>query len=246
VTEEQLLRTFASSAANAVAIHRSVAANRLRSAMNASEAERRRWARELHDQTLQGLGGLRVLLTTAQRRNDAIANEPAIKQAIDDIELEIDNLRAIICDLRPSLLDDLGLLAAIDALIERRGAAGLEIVNEVALDDADALDPGVAATIYRLLQEALANVAKHAHANSVRVAAQIVDDNILIEVRDDGIGFDVDAPTSGFGLAGMRERAHLAGGSLEVESAQTGTALRACLPVSDRAADRSGADQVAS
>jgi two-component system, NarL family, sensor histidine kinase DevS len=95
---EQLLRTLASSAANAVAIHRSVEADRLRSAMSASDAER--WARALRDQTLQALGGLRVLLASARRRNEAIANEPAIGQAIQDIELEIDNLRAIINELR--------------------------------------------------------------------------------------------------------------------------------------------------
>jgi signal transduction histidine kinase len=244
--DEQLLRTFASSAANAVAIHRSVEADRLRSAVTASDAERRRWARELHDQTLQALGGLRVLLASAQRRNQAIANEPAVKQAIEDIELETDNLRAIINDLRPSLLDDLGLLPAIDALVERRRAEGLEIVSEVVLDDADTLDPALATTIYRLLQEALTNVAKHARARSVHVAAHMVDDNIMVDVTDDGAGFDAHAETSGFGLAGMRERVYLAGGRIDVESGETGTAVRACLPASDRTASRSGADQVAS
>jgi two-component system, NarL family, sensor histidine kinase DevS len=244
--DEQLLRTFASSAANAVAIHRSVEADRLRSAVTASDTERRRWARELHDQTLQALGGLRVLLATAQRRNEAIANEPAVKQAIEDIELETDNLRAIINDLRPSLLDDLGLVPAIDALVERRRAQGLEIVADVVVDNADALDPALATTIYRLLQEALTNVAKHARASSVRVAVRTVDDSIMVEVRDDGVGFPADAETSGFGLAGMRERVYLAGGTIEVESGETGTAIRACLPVPDQAESRSGADQVAS
>jgi signal transduction histidine kinase len=244
--DEQLLRTFASSAANAVAIHRSVEADRLRSAVSASDAERRRWARELHDQTLQALGGLRVLLASAQRRNEAIANEPAVTQAIEDIELETDNLRAIINDLRPSLLDDLGLLPAIDALVERRRAEGLEIVSEVVLDDADALDPALATTIYRLLQEALTNVAKHARARSVRVAAHTVGDHIEVDVRDDGVGFDVDADASGFGLAGMRERVYLAGGRIEMESGETGTAIRASLPMPDAIACRSGTDQVAS
>jgi len=245
--DEQLLRTFASSAANAVALHRSVEADRLRTAMSASDAERRRWARELHDQTLQALGGLRVLLASAQRRNEAIAKEPAITQAIEDIELETDNLRAIINDLRPSLLDDLGLLPAIEALIERRRAAGLDVINDVELDDADPLDPAVATAVYRLVQEALANVAKHARAGSARVAARVVDDNVLIEVRDDGVGFDADAQTSGFGLAGMRERVYLAGGRIDVESGETGTIVRACLPVpADRTVKGSGADQVAS
>ncbi|MGZ4187619.1 MAG: GAF domain-containing protein [Solirubrobacteraceae bacterium] len=243
---EQLLRTLASSAANAVVIHRGVEADRLRSAISASDAERRRWARALRDQTLQALGGLRVLLASAQRRNEAIANEPAIQQAIGDIELETDKLRAIINDLGPSLLDDLGLLPAIDILMERCRTQGLEIVNEVVLDDPDSLDPQLASTLYRLMQEALTNVAKHARASTVWVAAHIVGDNILIEVRDDGVGFDPDAQTSGFGLSAMRERVYLAQGTIEVQSGDTGTAIQVCLPMSCRTVDRSGADQVAS
>ena len=131
--DEQLMRTFAASAANAVALNRSVEADRLRSAITAADAERGRWARELHDQTLQSLGGLRVLLASAARRGDATANEHAMRQAIEDIELEIDNLRAIITDLRPSLLDDLGLLPAIEALVDRRRKSGLQITTEFAL-----------------------------------------------------------------------------------------------------------------
>jgi signal transduction histidine kinase len=244
--DEQLLRTFASSAANAVTIHRSVEADRLRSAITAADAERRRWARELHDQTLQALGGLRVLLASAQRRNQAIANEPAIRQAIEDLELETDNLRAIINDLRPSLLDDLGLVPAIEALLERRRAAGLEISSKVELENVEALDPELETTIYRVLQEALTNVAKHARGSSVRVAAGVTENEVVLEVQDDGVGFDTDARTSGFGLAGMRERVYLAGGRIEVESGEAGTTVQAHLPLSRVASSRSGADQVAS
>lgn len=244
-SDEQLLRTFASSAANAVALHRSVEADRLRSAITAADSERRRWARELHDQTLQALGGLRVLLASAGRRNQAIANEPAIRQAIEDIELETENLRAIINDLRPSLLDDLGLLPAIDALLERRRAAGLEINSEVALD-LEAPDPELETTIYRLLQEALTNVVKHARATAVRVAARVSDGDVVLEVQDNGVGFDPDEHAPGFGLGGMRERVYLAGGRLEIHSDASGTTVRARLPVPGRSASSSGADQMAS
>ncbi len=230
--DEQLLRTFASSAANAVVIHRSVEADRLRATITAADAERARWARELHDQTLQALGGLRVLLASAQRRNPTLAEEPAIGQAIEDIELETDNLRAIISDLRPSLLDDLGLGPAIEALLERRRVAGLEIAAELSLGDVEALAPELETTVYRLLQEALTNVVKHAHATSARVLVRVTDSDVLVEVQDDGEGFDPDAQTSGFGLAGMRERVYLAGGSLDVGSGPAGTAVRVHLPVS--------------
>ena len=245
--DEALLRTFASSAANAVVIHRSVEADRLRAAITAADAERARWARELHDQTLQALGGLRVLLASAQRRNPAIAGEPAISQAIEDIELETDNLRAIITDLRPSLLDDLGLGPAIEALLERRRLTGLEIAADVSLEDGGGLDPELETTVYRLLQEALTNIVKHAQATSVRVTVRVTGGDVLVEIDDDGDGFDPSAQTSGFGLAGMNERVYLAGGTLDVESSQGGTTIRARLPVSaDGAGGRSDADQMAS
>jgi signal transduction histidine kinase len=233
--DEQLLRTFAASAANAVTIRRSVEADRLRSAIAAADAERNRWARELHDQTLQALGGLRVLLASAQRRNDALANEPAIGQAIEDIELEIENLRAIITDLRPSLLDDLGLLPAIKALVDRRREGGLEIASELVLPDSErggeGLAPELETTVYRLVQEALTNVVKHAQASTARVKVGIADGEVIVEVKDDGVGFDPGAQTAGFGLAGMNERVYLAGGTLELTSDPTGSLLRARLPV---------------
>jgi len=234
--DEQLLRTFAASAANAVALSRSVAAERLRSAIEAADAERRRWARELHDQTLQALGGLRVLLASALRRDDAGGNTDAMRQAIEGIELEIENLRAIITDLRPSLLDDLGLVPAIEALVERRQRAGLDITAEFSLPQGvTGIAPELETTIYRLLQEGLTNVVKHAEADVVRVRLQRVGAQVLVEVQDNGRGFDISASTDGFGLPGLRERVYLAGGTLELESGPHGTLVRAVLPA--RAAD---------
>jgi signal transduction histidine kinase len=230
--DEQLLRTFAASAANAVAINHSVRAERLHSALAAAEAERGRWARELHDQTLQSLGGLRVALSSAIARGDAARKDLAIRQAIEDIELEIDNLRGIISDLRPSLLDDLGLRAAIEALLDRRRDAGLQITSQVALPDGglgDERERDLETTVYRVVQEALNNVVKHARADSARVSIRAADEVLEIEVEDDGVGFDVDMATGGFGLAGMRERISLAGGTLEIRSGDGGTSLRARL-----------------
>jgi signal transduction histidine kinase len=250
-TDEQLLRTFAASAANAVALSRSVAAERLRSAIEAADAERRRWARELHDQTLQSLGGLRVLLAASLRRNDSEGNAEAMRQAIKDIELEIENLRAIITDLRPSLLDDLGLVPAIEALLERRRQSGLEITSEFSLPAArlsvTGLAPELETAIYRLVQETLTNVVKHARAQAVRVCIQAAGGDVLVEVQDNGHGFDTTARTDGFGLAGIRERVYLAGGTLELESGKQGTLVRAKLPAgaTDERPD-SVPDQIAS
>jgi signal transduction histidine kinase len=232
--DERLLRTFAATAANAVMVARGVEAGRLQSAIAAAEAERGRWARELHDQTLQSLGGLRVVLATALRRSTTGGTEELLRQAIDDIELEIANLRTMISDLRPSMLDDIGLLPALEALLKRRGSDDLEIVSELDLPDPEqggtGLDADLETTIYRLVQEALTNVVRHADAGSVRVAVTAEHDQVTVEVHDDGVGFDVSARSSGFGLTGMRERAYLTGGAFSVESGDSGTVLRARLP----------------
>jgi signal transduction histidine kinase len=250
--DEQLLRTFAASAAQAVALNQSVEADRLRSTIAAADAERGRWARELHDQTLQALGGLRVGLASIVGRGDVDTKDAAVRQAIEDVELEIANLRGIISDLRPSLLDDLGLLPAIEALLDRRREAGLKVISDLALPSSPSgdsgLDPQLETTVYRLVQEALTNVVKHASASTVQVSVRLTGAEVTIEVRDDGVGFDPQTRTAGFGLAGMRERAYLAGGTLALEPAEPGTVLRAWLPVGTArgAMPRSGLDQVAS
>ena len=238
VADEELLRTFASSAANAVAIKRSVESERLRTAIAAADAERSRWARELHDQTLQALGALRVLLVSA-RKNLAGDGTSDIDQAIEDVEVEIDNLRGIITDLRPSVLDDLGLLAAIEALLERRRDTGLEIDGELITRadlDGIALDPELETSMYRFVQEALTNVVKHAAASVVRVSLRTDGGDLVAEIVDDGVGFDTDRTSSGFGLTGMRERIYLAGGDLVIESEPgRGTKVAARIPMTPTA-----------
>ena len=232
--DEQLLQTFAASAANAAAIARSVEADRLRSSMAAADAERGRWARELHDETLQIFGGLRVLLSGSLRRADPTRYEAAMRDAIEGVEQGIEGLRAIIADLRPAALDEIGLKPAIEALLERRGHGGLEIVPRLQLPDPrdgqQALDPELETTIYRLVQEALTNTAKHADASTVNVEVIVSDELVSVEIGDNGGGFDVRVTTEGFGLAGMRERVNLAGGTLEIESSEQGTRLRSRLP----------------
>jgi len=232
--DEQLLRMFAATAANAVAMAQSVEADRLRSALAAADEERRRFARELHDETLQGLGALKVLLSSVLQRDDPEQNEAVMREAVDEIETAIGNLRGIISDLRPAALDDLGLRAALRALIERREQDDLEITSELLLPDARAGEARLSAeletTVYRLVQEALTNIVKHARAHHVRVMVIAKDGEVNVEVRDDGAGFEVDGPTAGFGLTGIRERVYLAGGRLEIESGRAGTVLRGQLP----------------
>jgi signal transduction histidine kinase len=237
--DEEMLRTFAASAATAVALAQSVQADRLRSSLAAADAERRRWARELHDETLQSLGGLRIRLSSALRRDDLPVAQSALRDALVDIELEIANLRAIITELRPAALDELGLLAAIEGLLDRhREENGFEIDAELLLPSPAAgekrLEEELETAVYRLIQEALTNVVKHAHASRVRVAVAESQDELRIEVHDDGSGFAVETTGTGFGLAGMRERVSLAGGTLSVSSDERGTLVSAQLPARDR------------
>ena len=235
--DEQILRTFAASAATAVALAQSVQADRLRSSLAAAEAERRRWARELHDETLQGLGGLRLLLASALRLDDLQRAQGVVREAVEHIEREIGNLRAIITELRPAALDELGLRTAIEALLDRhREQSGFEVDSDLSppAEDEERLDEDLETTVYRLVQEALTNAAKHARANRVRVAVGESDGELLIEVQDDGAGFDAGSVSHGFGLAGMRERVSLAGGALELESGAGGTLVRARLPARRR------------
>jgi signal transduction histidine kinase len=241
--DEELLSRFAASASAAVAMAQGVESERLRSLMAAGDAERTRWARELHDETLQGLGAIRLVLAAARRRGDATRTALAVDEAIDYIEQEIDNLHAIISDLRPAALDELGLRPALEALLERRSDHGaLRIASVLVLPDPQAgeprLEPAIESTVYRVVQEALTNIVKHADARSVRVAVTASAGAVSIEVQDDGVGFAPGASGSGFGLAGIRERVQLAGGTVRIESGEGGTRVRAALPAHARS--RSG------
>jgi signal transduction histidine kinase len=243
--DETLLQAFATSAATAVATAQSAATERQRQRLAAAEGERQRWARELHDDTLQSLSAVRIGLSTARRseHDDGLTN--AIGQAVEQLEEAIYNLRALITDLRPAALDELGVSAAIEALAERAGRHGIEVdVNiELASDghQSPRLVDELEIAVYRVVQEALTNAAKHGQAK--RAVVEIREDAAAVQVlvRDDGGGFDPRTPTAGFGLLGMRERIALLDGELEVDSRPSaGTTVRASIPVKRRgaAADR--------
>jgi len=241
--DEVVLRLFATSAATAVAMAQSVQAERLRITQAAADAERTRWARELHDETLQGLGGLRVLLSSALKRDDPQGSRDAMREAVQRLEQDIESLRAIITDLRPAALDELGLVAAIEALVDRhraQSAMSVECRLDLAVrSDGARLDGELETAVYRLVQEALTNVARHSGARSVVVAVTERDGELLVDVTDDGRGFDAGVRSAGYGLAGIRERVTLAGGTVEILSDEHGTRLMARLPA--RTAAETGA-----
>jgi signal transduction histidine kinase len=232
--DEQLLEAFAAQAATAVATAKSVEADRRRRSLAATEAERHRWARELHDETLQALGGLRVLLSSAARLHDPDAMRTAMREAAETLTGDIESLRSLIAELRPPALDQLGLAPALNSLAQRTSAVSeLEVRTDVELPQDRRLTPELETTVYRVVQESLTNVVKHARAAAVDLAVRCDGAQIEISVSDDGIGFNPDgAVVAGFGVIGMRERVELAGGELSVvRGPQTGTVVRARLPL---------------
>lgn len=234
--DESLLMGFAASAAMSINAAQSIAEERLRESIDVTERERARWARELHDETLQGLGALRVRLSASLRLGHTEMGD-AVATAVSQIEDEIANLRSLITELRPAALDELGLGAAIEGLADNHAATtGLDTHVELALPRRDGeverLDRELESGVYRLVQEALTNVAKHAQAESVWIEVAQDSETISIGVRDDGVGFDMDDRPTGFGLVGMRERVALAGGSLTIVSTPgVGTELRGRIPI---------------
>jgi signal transduction histidine kinase len=228
--DEQVMRTFAASAATAVATTKTVEADRLRDSIAAAESERRRWARELHDETLQALGGLQVLLKSAARSPDAEVLRDAMTEAAEHVSREIENLRSIITELRPAALDDLGLVPALTTLVKRVASdSGLEVETVISIDGR--LDGELETVAYRVVQEALSNVVKHAQATRVAVSVAESGDELLLAIADDGSGFEQDAASNGFGLLGMRERVDLAGGRLTISAADPGTRVDVALPL---------------
>jgi signal transduction histidine kinase len=233
--DERLLRSFAASAATAVATAKSVEAVRLRHSIEAAEQERKRWARELHDETLQAFGGLRMLHSTALRR--AVGEDDlraAVQEGIELIDSEIDNLSAMIAELRPAALDEIGLVPALSNLAERKGREGglkIDVLARVEAGD-PRLSPETESLLYRLVQEALNNIVKHAGATRAEAVLEREGGVVEVTVRDDGRGFDPGAANGGFGLLGMRERVELAGGELRIEAAPGhGTIVSATIPV---------------
>jgi signal transduction histidine kinase len=235
--DERLLEAFAASAATAVATAQSVASERQRQRLAAAEAERQRWARELHDDTLQSLSALRVGLSTAKRSGKPKTLELAVANAIDHLEEGITNLRALITDLRPASLDELGAAAAIQALGERAERHGIEVDMNIDLAYEEGRErerhtPELETALYRIVQEALTNAAKHGKAKRAVIEVHEDDAEIRMSVRDDGSGFDPSEHFDGFGLLGMHERVHLLEGVLKIDSAPNkGTTIAARFPV---------------
>ena len=190
----------------------------------AQEDERRRISREMHDRFGEQLTALARRVGMLKESCGSSAELRASVDAIESVSQELDRaVEHLVWELRPTALDDLGLRAALENYVRdwtKRLGISAELHTFGLLDDR--LPSDVETALYRIAQEALTNIAKHAQASNVDVILERRDDHVILIVEDDGVGFDaaeVESEGQGFGLPGMHERAALVGATLEIESA---------------------------
>jgi len=206
--------------------------------ISAQEDERKRIARELHDETSQTLSALAMGLETTYASAQTEAMRARLGDAKGLTRRAIDELHRLIYDLRPSILDDLGLLPAIRWFAERTlKPLGISVRLECT-DIEDRFRPEFEIAVFRVVQEAITNIAKHAAAETVLVECELDGRDLVIDIEDDGRGFDPAAVATspdtqrGLGLMGMRERMELVGGTVKVDSAPgRGTYVSVRVPV---------------
>jgi signal transduction histidine kinase len=203
------------------------------------ENERRRLAQELHDELGQLLTALRMDLSLHRQRLPA--DQDHLRASVDKMEALTDQLvrsvRRIATGLRPRTLDELGLIPALQWLTDEFSShGGIRCSFKIDVEELP-VDDTIATALYRITQEALTNVAKHARASGVAVELQHAEDTLTLVIRDNGIGFpEVGAGKTGsFGLLGIRERVYSIGGGLEIASRPgEGTTIKITLPFAHR------------
>ena len=228
----RLAETFASRAAVAVDLSERVARDALRRVVAAQELERRRLARELHDETGQALTSILLGLKPLEDALEKPENRSSAAELRKLVVATLQDVRRLAVELRPKVLDDFGLVAALERLSESFSEqTGISIDFESALG-AERLPAEVETALYRIVQESLTNVVKHARAQNVSILLTRRDGSVTAVVEDDGRGFDSAESGDGFGLEGMRERVALIDGRLQVESSEgSGTTLVAEVPL---------------
>jgi signal transduction histidine kinase len=229
----RLAETFASRAAIAVDLSQRVSRGVVRRVVAAQELERARLARELHDETGQALTSILLGLKSLEDAPAGDDGRAALAEVRELVVSTLQDVRSLAVELRPAALDDFGLVPALERLVGTfREQTGMTVDLENRLKDRR-LPTDVETALYRIVQEALTNVVKHAEAGRVSIVLAHRDRSVAVVVEDDGSGFDpAAARDEGLGLVGMRERVGLVGGRLRIESAAgTGTTLVAEVPL---------------
>ena len=240
---DRLIRTF-NGMLDTLATYRQRLRDVAARALNAEEEERKRIARELHDETAQLLAALLIRVRLARGADDPQARQRLFEEMRDQITAALEGVRRFARGLRPPALDELGLVVALES-----HARGLH--DSVGLDvqvDADPLDgllsPQAELALYRIVQESLSNVIRHAAATHARVHLTHEGGLVTATVEDDGRGFPVrrvmaGSGNRGLGLFGMQERASYVGGHVEIHSREGhGTQVRATIPITEEPVQR--------
>ena len=228
----RLAETFANRAAVALDLSERVERDALRRVVAAQEAERRRLARELHDETGQALTSILLGLGSLEDSLDGDDERTAVKSVRELVVHTLQSVRQLAVDLRPKVLDDFGLVPALErltAVLREQSGLDVEFLSRIE----GRLPEEVETALYRIVQEALTNVVKHANARQVSVVLARKDRMVTALIEDDGRGFDPAATREGgFGVEGMRERMALLDGTLKVESRRNaGTTVKVEVPV---------------
>jgi signal transduction histidine kinase len=234
-TDEDLrtAETFAARAAVAVDLAGRVARDSLRRVVEGQELERRRLARELHDETGQALTSILLGLKRVEDAKTPEGARTAAAELREEIVKTLQSVRRLAVELRPKALDDFGLVPALERLADAfSGDSGIAIDVQANLDETR-LPAEVETALYRIAQEALTNVAKHAGAGHVSIVVTRRDGSVTVVVEDDGRGFGATGGDGdGLGLVGMKERVGLLGGRLAIESTEgSGTTIVAEVPL---------------
>ncbi|HEY1316141.1 MAG TPA: GAF domain-containing protein [Gaiella sp.] len=229
----RLAESLADRAAVAVDLSERVGRDALARAVEAQELERKRLARELHDETGQALTSILLGLKPLEQTAATDEDRAAVASLRELVVSTLQDVRRLAVELRPSALDDFGLSTAVERLAETfRDNTGMRVDLEAQLGNAR-LPTEVETTLYRIVQEALANIVKHAEATHVSILLTRKEHSVAAVVEDDGKGFDTkDTGRDVLGLVGMRERVGLVGGRLVIESAEgSGTTIAAEVPI---------------
>jgi signal transduction histidine kinase len=225
---------FAARAAIAVDLSERVARDALRRVVSGQELERRRLARELHDETGQALTSILLGLKAVEEAKDGDSLGAAAGNLRGLVVATLQDVRRLAVELRPKALDDFGLVPALERLVQTFAeGTGIDVQLESQLGS-ERLPEEIETTLYRLIQEALTNVVKHAHARTVSILLVRRAERVTAIIEDDGRGFDPNsAREDGLGLMGMRERVGLVGGKVTVEASEgAGTTIAVEVPTS--------------
>ena len=232
--ELRLTEIFAARAAVAVELRQRVARDALQRVVSAQELERRRLARELHDETGQALTSILLGLRGLEDVHDEATLKATVADVRDLVRSTLQDVRRLAVELRPTALDDFGLVAALERLTENFAEqTGMTVEFVPNLPGDGRFPPEVETALYRLVQESLTNIVKHARAKEVSIVLTAKPGSVTVIVEDDGVGFEPGRQTGdGIGLLGMRERVGLFGGRVVLESRPgAGTTVVAEVPL---------------